>query len=162
MLQPLRVLFALLLLIATGTTANATEDGFTFVDAQAKSAEFRVRDGLAVSAADQLTANNRNKEREANQTNFMVVTGAMIAALVMSLLAIHFSGNHSAEPVVMASGLILIVYGALAVTLVANTHEQLTTPIGVLGAMAGYLFGRSTPRRNEAPAQGTRATQKAP
>jgi len=51
----------------------------------------------------------------------------------------------------------LIIYGSVAVLLVADTHEQLTAPIGIFGALAGYLFGRSRERSPEAGARAVNA-----
>jgi uncharacterized membrane protein HdeD (DUF308 family) len=149
MLKTLQIICVLLGLALLVPGAAANEDEFSYENAQTKSVELRAQEPPPDKLLDQLVIEYRNKEREANQRSFLVVTGAMIVALLLALIAIHKSGNRSAEPVVMTSGLILIVYGALAVTLVATTHEQLTTPIGVLGAMAGYLFGRSSLRRGE-------------
>ena len=45
--------------------------------------------------------------------------------------------------VVSGAGLILIVFGTIILVLIVDTSEQLTAAIGILGAIAGYLF-RST------------------
>jgi len=37
--------------------------------------------------------------------------------------------------------LIIIVYGTIILVLVAEAEQQLTAAIGILGAIAGYLFG---------------------
>lgn len=42
---------------------------------------------------------------------------------------------------VNATGLIYIVFGTLVLMLLAENSEKLTAPIGILGAIAGYLFG---------------------
>ena len=45
--------------------------------------------------------------------------------------------------IVSGAGLILIVFGTIILVLIVDTSEQLTAAIGILGAIAGYLF-RST------------------
>lgn len=42
-----------------------------------------------------------------------------------------------------ATGLIYIVFGTIILVVIANTDQQLTASMGILGAVAGYLFGRS-------------------
>jgi len=42
---------------------------------------------------------------------------------------------------VNAIGLVLVIEGTMFITVSALTSEQLTAPIGILGAIAGYLFG---------------------
>lgn len=55
----------------------------------------------------------------------------------------HFVGTS----VVSATGLIYIVFGTIILVVIATTEAQLTAAMGILGAVAGYLFGRM--RRDE-------------
>ena len=48
---------------------------------------------------------------------------------------------HSARDIVNASGLNLIIFGTIILVMIVDTSEQLTAAIGVLAAIAGYLFG---------------------
>lgn len=48
--------------------------------------------------------------------------------------------DHSAKDIVNAAGLTLIIFGTIILVLVVSTSEQLTAAIGILGAIAGYLF----------------------
>jgi uncharacterized membrane protein HdeD (DUF308 family) len=52
---------------------------------------------------------------------------------------------------VNAAGLVLITYGTVALALIAKTHESLTAAIGILGALAGYFFGRMRTSTEGAP-----------
>ena len=44
------------------------------------------------------------------------------------------------KDIVSGAGLILIVFGTIILVLIVDTSEQLTAAIGILGAIAGYLF----------------------
>ena len=70
-----------------------------------------------------------------------------ISSLLIVLIFLRKT-NHSASDIVNAAGLNLIIFGTIILVLVVDTTEQLTSAIGVLGAIAGYLFG--TIQRKEA------------
>ncbi|MDJ0833991.1 MAG: hypothetical protein QNJ69_10750 [Gammaproteobacteria bacterium] len=71
-----------------------------------------------------------------------------LISLIVVLFFIRSSQDYSARDVVNASGLNLIIFGTIILVLIVDTHEQLTAAIGVLGAIAGYLFG-TLQRRSE-------------
>jgi len=64
-----------------------------------------------------------------------------VISLIVVLIFIRSTKNHTARDVVNASGLNLIIFGTIILVLIVDTSEQLTAAIGVLGAIAGYLFG---------------------
>ncbi len=113
-------------------------------------------EGLATPLDRQVIARRERQERIAFH-EFIIATVAMLIALTVVLWTFRHSTNRTADHLVMASGLILIIYGAVAVLLVADTHEQLTAPIGIFGALAGYLFGRSRDRNADSNASATNA-----
>ena len=43
--------------------------------------------------------------------------------------------------VVIVSGLALVIFGTIFVVLVVKTEQQLAMASGILGTIAGYLFG---------------------
>jgi hypothetical protein len=49
--------------------------------------------------------------------------------------------NSSAIHLVNASGLVFVIFGTLFLVLLADVDEQLNAGIGIMGAVAGYLFG---------------------
>ena len=48
---------------------------------------------------------------------------------------------HTARDVISVTGLVLIVFAIIAVVLLVETQQIISTAIGVLGTIAGYLFG---------------------
>ncbi len=62
-------------------------------------------------------------------------------SLIVVLFLLTRKTVYSASHIVNVTGLILIIYGTIVLTLMVNTEQQLTAAIGILGAVAGYLFG---------------------
>lgn len=76
----------------------------------------------------------------------IVISTPLMLALV--LFCLRKVPNCSSESLVNAVGLILVIEGTIFMAVSALTTEQLTAPIGLLGAVAGYLFG-SARRKSE-------------
>lgn len=68
----------------------------------------------------------------------MVSTPVLLA---MVLFCLKNSPQCAEESIVNAIGLVLVIEGTMFIAVSAATTEQLTAPIGILGAIAGYLFG---------------------
>ncbi len=71
----------------------------------------------------------------------IVIASLAVVSLFIVLRYITNSKSYTAAHIVNASGLIVIVFGALLLPLFAETDQQLTATVGILGAIAGYLFG---------------------
>ncbi len=71
----------------------------------------------------------------------IVIASLAVVSLFIVLRNITKSGSYTAVHIVNASGLIVIVFGSLLLPLFAETDQQLTATVGILGAIAGYLFG---------------------
>jgi len=76
--------------------------------------------------------------------NFLIICLLIAAMLVSQFTLLYFINKTkpSAEEIFHASGLVLIIFGTILVVILVETDQQLTAPIGILGAIAGYLFGR--------------------
>lgn len=59
---------------------------------------------------------------------------------IIKLLLLHSSASSAAE-VLTVAGIVLVVFAILAVVILVHDEKQLTTSIGVLGTIAGYLLG---------------------
>ncbi len=79
-------------------------------------------------------------ERVRNELIYIVLLCAL--ALITTTITLYFmrDRDHDARDIVNAAGLNLIIIGTIILVLVVDTSEQLTAAIGVLGAIAGYLF----------------------
>ncbi len=96
----------------------------------------------ATKTADQLTVDVRKHEKNTAFYEIIVISIIALISLVSVLGFLVRSPSHSASDLVHATGLIFIVYGTVFLSMTATTDQQLTAPMGILGAVAGYLFGQ--------------------
>ncbi len=81
-------------------------------------------------------------QERVNNEFWYIVLLCSVALIALLMVLIFMRGRHNtAKDIVNAAGLILIIFGTIILVLVVDTTEQLTAAIGVLGAIAGYLFG---------------------
>jgi hypothetical protein len=83
----------------------------------------------------------RIEEEISRRTLILALIGAGIVSLVIVLGFLKLIGTREASTMVNASGLVLVVYATVLVVMIAKAEQQLTAAIGILGAIAGYLFG---------------------
>lgn len=72
------------------------------------------------------------------------VIALCILAFVSLVTVLYFLAKRDDQPglhIVYATGLIFITFGTILLVIMAETDEQLTAAIGILGGIAGYLFG---------------------
>lgn len=82
-------------------------------------------------------------EEESNRLILAIAvmgTGLLALFLVLSYLK---SIGAAQEAVVTGSGLVLVVFATVLIVILVKRDEQLTAATGILGAIAGYLFGKS-------------------
>jgi len=92
----------------------------------------------------------RIKEEENELIEVVILCMLALVSLGIVLCFLRKSGMFTADHIINVTGLIFIIQGTIILVLMAKTDEQLTAAIGILGAVAGYLFG--TMRRSEARA----------
>jgi hypothetical protein len=85
--------------------------------------------------------------QQTDKLYFAIVLG--VVAVAAHLIALVFLYKQAPGHIVGATGLVYIVFGTILLVVIANTDAQLTAAIGVLGAIAGYLFGRLQERGPE-------------
>lgn len=83
------------------------------------------------------------------QTIVPYVLLATPVILLIVLVALRVGGVRSPEHIMLAAALVLVIQATLTVSLTAEGSDALSASMGILGAIAGYLFGRS---RQEPPA----------
>jgi predicted membrane channel-forming protein YqfA (hemolysin III family) len=105
-------------------------------DNKAPSAETRISDPAY---------NALMMEQEKSRRHLVVgLLIAMVLSQILVLWSLVRSHQSSASAVVHGSGLVLVVYATVIVVMLARADQQLTAAIGILGAIAGYLFGSAT------------------
>ena len=96
----------------------------------------------AVLASDEMA----HKLRMLQENNKVPEVIALCLLAFVSLVAVLFfltrkPDANTGTNIVHATGLIFIVIGTIALVIMAQTEQQLTAAVGILGAIAGYLFG---------------------
>ncbi|MDH5667248.1 MAG: hypothetical protein OEY86_04470, partial [Nitrospira sp.] len=102
-------------------------------------------DPQAVSGGEEDAGYSALKVAEEDNRRLLAlyIMGTAILALIF-LLAILYKQGASPENIVAGSGLVLVIFATILIATLAKTDQQLTAPIGILGAIAGYLFGKTT------------------
>ncbi len=75
--------------------------------------------------------------------NELIYVLALCFVCVITMLIVLYSlrdKSHSSKELVSAAGITQIIFGTIILSVVVDTTEQLTAAIGILGAIAGYLF----------------------
>lgn len=109
-------------------------------------------EAAAAAEQDLVTAAEFRVMQEKHKVYLLL--GLLVVTPIFLFLELCYikSTSYTAENVVNGTGLVLIIQATLLVVIASPTTEQLTAAIGVLGAIAGYLFG-STRRQSEARKQ---------
>jgi len=82
-----------------------------------------------------------------NNLLYVVITAGLYAfSLVIITFLMKITPNHQARDLVTSVGLVSVIFGMILLVLVVDTDEALTAPMGVMGAIAGYLFGTAQRR----------------
>jgi hypothetical protein len=92
----------------------------------------------------------RIKEEENELIEVVILCVLALVSLAVVLWYLFRAEMLTADHIINITGLIFIIQGTIILVLMAKTDEQLTAAIGILGAVAGYLFG--TMRRGDARA----------
>jgi len=77
---------------------------------------------------------------EANILNVKIVASLYAFSLVIIIILMWIT-HHHAKDIVTIVGLVSVIFGTLLLVLMIGDSEQMTAPIGIFGAIAGYLFG---------------------
>jgi len=104
-----------------------------------------------LAEADRLAAELQQKKEFYRFIEIIVVAVLGIVALYVILWYLRKSddakrnhnlnhGGLSPQDIMNVSGLSLIVFGTILVVIIADADQQLTASVGILGALAGYLF----------------------
>lgn len=157
-----KITIVFLILIAFGSVANAQEEdllkqleeeaSFNNIQQELETASPTVspansNDGqlektLQVARQSDMTKIRLNEESNRFRLIACGIVSLMAIFTILIVLRHVTKVEHTATNLIHISGLILIVFGTIILVIVADGSEQLTAPIGVLGAIAGYLFGK--------------------
>jgi TRAP-type mannitol/chloroaromatic compound transport system permease large subunit len=103
--------------------------------------------------------------RMIQQRNAPIYAGILaLTAIIAHLATLRFLArmNGSASYVVSVTALIYVVFGTILLVVIASTEAQLTAAMGILGAVAGYVFGKTRREGAFENAKKAVSTSKAP
>lgn len=81
-----------------------------------------------------------------NNKQYVEITASLYALSLIIILILMKLTPHQAKDLVTIIGLISVVFTTMLLVLIVDTTETLTAPMGILGAIAGYLFGTAQKR----------------
>lgn len=131
------------LLVVAAFGANAPP---TLSDLEKQAATDAAQVENAVGPAPNETVADYSRYRMEEESNRLILaiavmgTGLFALFLVLSYLK---SIGAAQEAVVTGSGLVLVVFATVLIVILVKRDEQLTAATGILGAVAGYLFGKT-------------------
>jgi len=84
---------------------------------------------------------------KANILNVQIIAGLYAFSLIIIIFLMKITAHH-AKDIVTIVGLVSVIFGTLLLVLMIGDTEQMTAPIGIFGAIAGYLFGSAQKKEN--------------
>ncbi len=88
-----------------------------------------------------------------NNLKYVLITAALYAfSLIIITMLMRITPGHEAKDIVTIIGLVSVIFTSILLVLVVDTTDALTAPMGILGAIAGYLFG--TAQKKESSKEG--------
>lgn len=147
MSKALLLMFGLLGLWFAPPAPCATGDAFSYEAATRgypASAPAPAAPAPALDPRDHLAVEYQRSQDSAYLTITFVVSGVAAAFMLLTLLlSTRQRQPLSGRDVLRAAVVIFIAYGAIVLALAYPKNETMTGVIGILGAIAGYVFGRS-------------------
>ncbi len=129
------LLLLVTLLMFSGTDVYAEDDDISNIESQF---DFQKVATIETSAA----VNTERLELIKNNLKYVLIIAGLYAfSLIIITVLMKMTPSHQAKDVVTAVGLVSVIFSSLILVLVVDTSDALTAPMGILGAIAGYLFG---------------------
>lgn len=130
------------LLTATSFGADST---VSLSDLEAQATTEAAEAGKVAPASNEVVT-DYSRYRMAEESNRLILALSVMGAGILSLLlvlAFLKSRGTAPETMVTGSGLVLVVFATVLIVILVKRDEQLTAATGILGAIAGYLFGKA-------------------
>ncbi len=93
------------------------------------------------SSANQLMYDFRAKQENIRLYEVILLAVMSLCALAIVLKYMKDSKTCNARDMLNGTGLVLVIFSTVLVIIIADVEIQLTAAMGVLGGIAGYLFG---------------------
>jgi len=136
-----KILLLLTLMMLFGTVAYAEEGSSDQVR------EIMDKFAYSETTSQQMPTVNTTAEVLAMQieanVQFVQITAALYAFALIIIIVFMWDKKHQSKDIVTMVGMVSVIFGAILLVLMVGGTDQLTAPMGILGAIAGYLFGAS-------------------
>jgi len=93
------------------------------------------------SNSNQMLYDLREKQEDIRLYEVVLLAVMALCSLAIVLKYMKDSKACSARDMLNGTGLVLVIFSTVLVIIVADVEIQLTAAMGVLGGIAGYLFG---------------------
>lgn len=90
--------------------------------------------------ADEYTHEYRMQQERNKVYEVLILSVLALGSLFLALRFLSAKSAYSGPHIVNATGLICIIFGTILLVIMAQSDQQLTAAVGILGAIAGYLF----------------------
>lgn len=132
------------LLIVTAALADTTPP--TLSDIEKQVASDTVKAGQTAPTSQETAADYARYRMEEESNRRLLALSVMGTGILSLFLVLAYLKSREAAPetVVNGSGLVLVIFATVLVVILAKVDQQLTAATGILGAIAGYLFGKAT------------------
>src|SRR5436309_2420455 len=132
-----RVVFVLTLLV--GSAAGQQDSGGSILERFSYDQVAKSPAGVEVGKLD---ANYHEYRMSQERHRIVALVMLAVAAVLAHGLLLWRLGTNNPSQVVIGTGFIYIVFGTIVLVTLSDNKDQLTASMGIMGAMAGYLFGR--------------------
>ena len=82
----------------------------------------------------------------------IIAISAAAVGLLVTVLKYLTKSHHTAPQIINVGEVIFIIFGVMVIVVMADNETQLSASMGILGAIAGYLFGKYQKAEQSAPA----------
>ncbi len=131
-------------LLATASFGADSTVSLSEIEAQAT---IEATDAGKVAPASNGVVADYSRYRMEEESNRLILALSVMGVCCLSLLLVlAFLKNKETAPetMVTGSGLVLVIFATVLIVILVKRDEQLTAATGILGAIAGYLFGKAT------------------
>lgn len=136
-IQNILLLIALLMVPGVGVHAEESNN----ISQVGESVYFENVPKQPPSIQKQNNTNNVQLALIENNYQYVLVTASLYAFSLITITFLMKITTHRAADLITIIGLLSVIFGTILLVLVVDTTETLTAPMGIFGAIAGYLFG---------------------
>ena len=117
---------------------NTILDKFSYASVQSEKQNIQSGE----STTSQTSTNKLLQTQIDNNVKYVMITAGLYAfSLIIIIILMKMTPEHEARDLITIVGLLSVIFGAILLILMVGGTDQLTAPMGILGTIAGYLFG---------------------